>query len=156
MSSLGSADRLLARGPSLWMLGAANAIVIGRALYLLAGGSPAGLTMGRGMVPLPEDGIAFFVTTVNLLGVPSVFLVASALMLSTVVAEGVQCRIDGRGLLGTGGTAALRVGQVATVTPLAAGLVVGLLMLVVQLVIALAVMGVVLAGIWLLFMVLTD
>lgn len=152
-SSWSLSERLEGAFP-LWALGLANAVVIGRALYLLAGGRTSHLDMG--MVPFPEEGIRLATMSLDLLGMPGVFLVLAAFMLAAAVSEGVQRRIDGRGLLGTGGTLVLRVGQYAAATPLAVGAAVAGLMLLVQFVIAMVIFGMVLVGVWLIFQVLSS
>jgi len=139
-----------------WVLLLANVVVVLRAIALLRGGGVTPPRRGAFGLPLPADGVAGWVASMNLFDVPWVFLVVAGVAVALLVAELVQERSGGAPLLDAEQLSVARFVQTALPVPLAVGVALAVVALLVQLVITLLVIGAVLAGVWLLLVVLSE
>jgi hypothetical protein len=92
----------------------------------------------------------------NLLGLPWLFLVLAAGSVALLVGELVQERSGGAPLLDADQRSAARFVQMALPAPLALGVALAAIVLVVQLMITLLVVAAFIVGLWLLVVVLLD
>jgi hypothetical protein len=139
-----------------WVLLAANVVVLLRAIALLGGGGVSPPRASRFDYPLPADGVALWVASIDLLGLPWLFLALSAAAVALLVAELVHERSGGAPLLGAVPVSVARFVQTALPAPLAVGVALTAAALLVQLLITLMIFAVFLLGIWLVLVVLTD
>jgi hypothetical protein len=139
-----------------WMLIVANIVVVLRAIALLRGGAVTPPRTGGFAFPLPADGVALWVASMDLLDVPWLFLVLSAAAVALLAAELVQERSGGAPLLDAEQRSVARFFQTAVPVPLAMGVALAALVIVVQLAIALLVIAAFIGGVVLVFRVLSG
>jgi hypothetical protein len=139
-----------------WVLIVANVVVVLRALALLRGGGVTPPWRGAFGLPLPADGVAVWVASMDLLGLPWLFLVLAAASVALLVGELVQERSGGAPLLDATQRSVARLVQMALPAPLALGVALAAVALVVQLVITLLVTAAFIVGIWIVFTLLTE
>ena len=138
------------------MLIVANIVVVLRAIDVLRGGQVLPPRGGDFLFPLPTGGVRLWVASMNLLDLPWVFLLLSSVATAALVMEVVHEWSAGAPLLDAPQWVAARVLQTALPAPLALGVVLAALALAVQIVLMLLIAAAVLAGIWLVLVVLAD
>jgi hypothetical protein len=139
-----------------WMLIVANVAVVLRAIVLLRGGGVTPPRTGAFSFTLPADGVTLWVASMDLLRVPWLFLVLAAAAVALLVAELVQERSGGAPLLDAEQRSVARFVQTAVPVPLATGVALAALVIVVQLAIALLVIAAFIVGLVLVFRVLSG
>jgi hypothetical protein len=139
-----------------WMLIVANVVVVLRAIALLRDGGVTPPRTGAFYFSLPADGVALWVASMDLFGVPWLFLVLAAAAVALLVAELVQERSGGAPLLDAEQRSVARFVQTALPVPLAVGVALAALVFVVQLAIALLVIAAFVVGVVIVFRVLTG
>lgn len=134
----------------------ANIVVVLRAIDVLRGGQVLPPRGGDFLFPLPAGGVRLWVASMNLLELPWVFLLLSSVATAVLVMELVHEWHEGAPLLDAPQWVAARVVQTALPAPIAIGVVLAAVALAVQLVLMLLIAAAVLAGIWLVLVVLAD
>jgi hypothetical protein len=137
-----------------WMLLVANVVVVLRAIGLLRGGGVTPPRPGAFSLPLPAYGVAVWVASMDLLGLPWLFLVLAAAAVALLVAQLVQERSWGAPLIDSTQRPVARFIQTALPVPLGVAVVLAAVALLVQLVITLLVIAALFAGVWPLLVVL--
>jgi hypothetical protein len=135
---------------------AANVVVVVRAIALLRGGGVTPPRTGAFDLPLPADGVALWVASMDLFDVPWVFLVLAGVAVALLVAELVQERSGGAPLLDAEQRSVARFVQTALPVPLAMGVVLTAVALLLQLVIMMLVVAAFFVGVRIVLMVLTE
>jgi len=139
-----------------WMLLAANVVVVLRAIDILRGGTVNPPWPGTFLLPLPADGVGLWVLSMNLLGVPWLFLVLAAGATALLVAELVHERTERTPLLDAQQRSTARLVQTALPAPLALGAVLTVVAAVLQLVVAVLLFVAFLFALWFVLVILLS
>ena len=139
-----------------WLLIVANVVVVLRALDVLRGFRALPPRDGAFLFPLPGAGVRLWVATMDLLGVPWVFLVLAAVATATLVTELVHERCVGTPLLDVEQRPVARMLQAAVPAPLALGVALAAAVLALQASLTLLLVAAVVAGVRLVLRLSAD
>jgi hypothetical protein len=131
-----------------WVLLAANVLVVLRAIDILRGNGASTPSRGTFLYPLPAGGLELWLVSMDLLGLPWLFLVLAAGATALLAAELVHERTERTPLLDAQQRSTARLVQTALPAPLALAAVLTAVAAVVQLVVAVLLLVAFLYALW--------